>query len=181
VRDTAGSNNIKSICHMLSSGWFPGACNLNSNVSEHTVPTSYACTYEVPTPENRPKESIWHSEHGESLKSRIKNTSLILIIIINWVVLDYMFCNVYTHITKVFQKLALKLCVPNWFCLWFLLAQIYRCKAKPITYYASWVHEWYQIHCKYRVVLNQLHFEHLVLTSVTFLYPVSFIIKKFWA
>jgi hypothetical protein len=104
---------------------------------------------------------------------------LILIIIINWVVLDYMFCNLCTHITKGFHKLALKLCMPNW--LSFSLAQIYRCKAKHIAYYAAWVREWYSIHYTHRAVLNHFHFEHLVLTLVTFLYPVSFVIKKFWA
>jgi hypothetical protein len=32
-------------CHMLSSGWFPGICSLNANVSEHSVPLSQASRY----------------------------------------------------------------------------------------------------------------------------------------
>jgi len=44
-------------CCMLSFGWFPGIWNL------------YA--YKFQTPGNHPKESIQHSVHGKSLKSRL--------------------------------------------------------------------------------------------------------------
>jgi hypothetical protein len=35
------------ICCMLSSGLSTGICNLNANISEHFVPSSYASRYEV--------------------------------------------------------------------------------------------------------------------------------------
>jgi hypothetical protein len=42
---------------MLSSGLFTGVCSLNASILQ--------------TPVNHPEEIIRHSEHGESLKSRI--------------------------------------------------------------------------------------------------------------
>ena len=52
---------------------------LYADVSEHSVPSSYAyedgteCSktsaHEIWTPEIYPEESVQHSEHGESLKS----------------------------------------------------------------------------------------------------------------
>jgi hypothetical protein len=32
--------NKKKLCCVLSSGWFTGICSLNTNVSEHSVPSS---------------------------------------------------------------------------------------------------------------------------------------------
>jgi hypothetical protein len=54
---------------MLSSGLFTGVCGLNANVSEQTV-CSETLAFKPQTPVNKPVESIRHSEHGESLKSR---------------------------------------------------------------------------------------------------------------
>jgi hypothetical protein len=42
--------------------------------------------YKLQTPENYPKESIQHSEHGESLKSRILN---IFVYFFNFYILNY--------------------------------------------------------------------------------------------
>ena len=38
--------------------------------------SSETSEYKMQTPENHPKERIQHSEHGESLKSRIQNLNL---------------------------------------------------------------------------------------------------------
>jgi hypothetical protein len=52
---------------MLSSGWFTSVCSLNANISEMLA-------FKLQMPVNNPQESIKHSEHGESLKSRIHRT-----------------------------------------------------------------------------------------------------------
>ena len=82
-------------CCMLSSGWFPGVWIVYADVSEHSVCSifigrqvrvgafythlpayedgtecSETSAYKIQTPGNHPKESIQHSVHGESLKSR---------------------------------------------------------------------------------------------------------------
>ena len=74
---------IRYICCRLSSGCFSGVCILYANVSEHTLcsifrgtsddRTEYSETsaYKIQTLGNHPKERIKHSEHGESLKSRL--------------------------------------------------------------------------------------------------------------
>jgi len=67
---------------MLTFGWFPGVWNLYADVSEHYVCSilplkmeqtecSETSAYKFHTPGNHPKESIQHSVHGESLKSRL--------------------------------------------------------------------------------------------------------------
>ena len=85
-------------CCMLSFGWFPGVWILYADVSEHCLfhvhrqvgartrtylpmkmeqtECSETSAYKIQTPGNHPKESIQHSGHGESLKSRINLPSL---------------------------------------------------------------------------------------------------------
>jgi hypothetical protein len=63
------------VCLLL--GDSPGVCILYADVLEHSVPAyedgtecSETSAYKFQTPGNHPKESIQHSVHGESLKSR---------------------------------------------------------------------------------------------------------------
>jgi hypothetical protein len=62
---------------------FTGVCNLNADVSKHSVLSvppiklehtecSEMLTFKQQTPVNHTEESIQYSEEGESLKSRIK-------------------------------------------------------------------------------------------------------------
>jgi hypothetical protein len=75
------SKIIKYYC-MLSSGLFPGVCSLKVEVSEHSVLScspmkieqngcSVILAFKLQTLGNNQEESIWHSKHGKSLKSRI--------------------------------------------------------------------------------------------------------------
>jgi len=52
-----------------------GFDNLSSNKTEY----SETSAYKIQKPENYPEESIQHSEHGESLKSRTKLSFQIVI------------------------------------------------------------------------------------------------------
>jgi hypothetical protein len=54
---------------MLSFWLFTGVCSLYASVLEQTV-CSEMLAFKLQTPAN-PEESIRHSEHGKSLKSRI--------------------------------------------------------------------------------------------------------------
>jgi hypothetical protein len=75
------NNNYGSIFRMLSFGLFPSACSLNANVSEHLLfqlamkmqqaQCSETLALKLQALGNNPKESIGHSKHGKSLKSRI--------------------------------------------------------------------------------------------------------------
>jgi hypothetical protein len=50
------------------SRWFIGVCSLNANLTEHSVCSSFIGRWIIH------KKSIRHSEHSESLKSRIHKT-----------------------------------------------------------------------------------------------------------
>jgi hypothetical protein len=66
---------------MFPSGLFPGASILYVDVLEHSLCSifmkmeqtecSETSLYKIQTPGNYPEENIQHSEHGESLKSRL--------------------------------------------------------------------------------------------------------------
>ena len=63
------ANQFDFIC-VLSFGWFPGVEILYADVSEHCS-IFITSAYKVQTPGNHQKETIQHSEYGESLKSRL--------------------------------------------------------------------------------------------------------------
>jgi hypothetical protein len=66
------------ICFMFFSGQFPGVLILYVDVSEHSVCSIFmektecfeTSEYKIQAPGNYAEESIQHSEHGKSLKSR---------------------------------------------------------------------------------------------------------------